>query len=467
MMMEKIVTGCKSPGVYTLALLILYVCLSVSCNKDSKGPGYEWEWDDKDTTVPASEKPIVLWIDAAANFPDFANSKENIRRDLKLAKNTGFTTIVVDVRPTSGDVLFQTDTEEQVRWLGAWLSSGYTRIERHADWDYLEAFTDIAGELGLEVYASINTFTGGNNTPAGTAGMLYREENKKVWATELLTENGIVNTMEINNSGARFLNPVNEEVQEYICAMLHDLAGYEGLKGILLDRGRFNNLYSDFSDYTREKFEAYLGESLSDFPASVMTPDIQAGNLPGELPKYFKPWMEFRAKTIRDFMEKARNTVKAVNNDLDFGVYVGGWYSTYYEVGVNWASPEYATSRHYPQWAGPKYGDYGYADLMDIILIGAYAAPDRVYGSAEWTVEGFCSRAVDLIKDEAVIIGGTDVGNGAWADSDIRTAKEGISNSVSVCTKVTDGYFLFDLIHLKLLPEKWEAVAEGVNRLGE
>lgn len=46
-----------------------------------------------------------------------------------------------------------------------------------------------------------------------------------------------------------------------------------------------------------------------------------------------KKWLEFRAKTIRDFMVKARAAVKGVNPDLKFGVYVGGWYSTYYDVG--------------------------------------------------------------------------------------------------------------------------------------
>lgn len=38
-------------------------------------------------------------------------------------------------------------------------------------------------------------------------------------------------------------------------------------------------------------------------------------------------------------MEKARAAVKSVNPSVKFGVYVGGWYASYYDVGVNWASP--------------------------------------------------------------------------------------------------------------------------------
>ena len=69
-----------------------------------------------------SEKPRFIWIDAAANFKDFANSKENIARDLTLAKNAGFTDIVVDIRPTTGDILYKSSVSgvQQVEWLGAW-----------------------------------------------------------------------------------------------------------------------------------------------------------------------------------------------------------------------------------------------------------------------------------------------------------------------------------------------------------
>lgn len=106
---------------------------AVSCGSDSKEP--EWEWPDPDPDPdpqPGVEKPRFIWVDAAANFPDFANSKENILRDLTKAKEAGFTDIVVDVRPTTGDVLFRTSVVDQVEWLGAWLPGGYSKVERTA-----------------------------------------------------------------------------------------------------------------------------------------------------------------------------------------------------------------------------------------------------------------------------------------------------------------------------------------------
>ena len=95
---------------------------AVSCGSDSKEP--EWEWPDPDPDPdpePGVEKPRFIWVDAAANFPDFANSKENILRDLTKAREAGFTDIVVDVRPTTGDVLFRTSVVDEAEWLGALL----------------------------------------------------------------------------------------------------------------------------------------------------------------------------------------------------------------------------------------------------------------------------------------------------------------------------------------------------------
>jgi uncharacterized lipoprotein YddW (UPF0748 family) len=449
---------------YFICCLILFIPLSVvsvSCGDDKKD--LDWEWGGNGGDEDESEKPRYIWIDAAANFPDFADSKDNIRRDLVLAKNAGFTDIVVDVRPTSGDVLFNTQKEQQVEWLGAWLPTGYTRIVRTATWDYLQAFIDIGHELDLKVHAGFNTFVGGNVTSLGQYGMLYRNSSRREWATQLLTESGIVNTLNNNTTGARFFNPVNEDVQDYLIGLLEDLASYPDLDGIILDRGRFDELHSDFSDYTRGKFEAYLGYSVINFPGDVMNAGITAGNLPATLPVYFKQWLEFRAKTIHDFMEKARNRIKAKNADMSFGVYVGGWYSTYYGVGVNWASPGYDTAANYPAWAGSRYKDYGYADHMDVILIGAYASPTRVYGTSEWTVQGFCLNAKSRIRDDAFVVGGPDVGNGEWAIAGDNVVNRAITESVDAAINACDGYFLFDMIHLKQ-KNQWQYVKTGIDK---
>ncbi len=66
--------------------------------------------------------------------------------------------IVVDVRPTTGDVLFKTNLVDQVKFMYAWIGSNYTKVERTATWDYLQAFVDKARKQGLRIHAAINTF---------------------------------------------------------------------------------------------------------------------------------------------------------------------------------------------------------------------------------------------------------------------------------------------------------------------
>ena len=430
----------------------------------AEGPSSDFPSNPPVEEVPSSEKPCFIWIDAAANFPDFANSQANIIRDLTKAADAGFTDIVVDVRPTTGDVLFKTDACNQEEWLGAWIDGVYTKVERTATWDYLQTFIDEGHKLGLRVYAAFNTFPGGNSTSLGNEGVVFRDEKMKNLATILNTSNGLVSILETSNS-AKFFNPVHPDVQSYLISLLEDLAAYEDLDGIILDRGRFDGFQSDFSDYTREQFEGYIGRTLQNWPGDVL-PAGHSSGVPDPEPTYFKQWLEFRAKTIHDFMETARTRVKAVNPDLDFGVYVGGWYSTYYDVGVNWASPSYNTSRYYPKWASENYSKYGYADHMDVMLIGAYANPGAVNGSNEWTMEGFCSQAKQKTAGgPRICAGGPDVGN--WDTSDNYTQEEenqAITKSVTACANACDGYFLFDMIHLKQA-DQWSYAKAGIEQL--
>lgn len=412
----------------------------------------------------ASTKPCFIWIDAAANFPDFANDREKIVRDLEMAADCGFTDIVVDVRPTTGDILFRSDRCDQARRLAAYVGSEYKIIERTADWDYLQCFIDEGRKLGLNVYAAVNTFVGGNTTVLGDEGVVFRDGKMRKLATMVNTSSGIRSIMDCPNN-AKFFNPVHPDVQEYICSLLDDLAGYDGLKGIILDRGRFDSFQSDFSDYTRDAFETYLGREIQSWPGDVLPAGWTSG-VPDPKPLYFYEWLEFRAKTIHDFMVKARTRVKARNPDMEFGVYVGAWYSTYYDSGVNWASPDYNTSLYYPDWASAKYSDFGYADHMDVMLLGAYAAPVSVFGNTEWTMQGFCRLGAEKIMgDSGTVAGGPDVGNWDPEGKYSQTIEnQAITQSVKACADACGGYFLFDMIHLKMAAQ-WQYVKDGINQL--
>ena len=367
----------------------------------------------------------------------------------------GACTVIMDGRAVNSCCVFAIEadgsTVETIEGIG-------TADEPHP---LQQAFIDAGKSLDLRIHAAINTFTGGNQTLLGGAGVVFRDEAKRAWTTDLNLAGGITNIMSTSQS-AKFFNPVLPEVQEYLCSMLRDLAAYDGLAGIFLDRGRFDGFTSDFSNYTRKEFEKYIGQSVAGFPADIL-PAGHTSGIPSPVPVHMKQWLEFRAKVIHDFMEKARAAVKSVNPSVKFGVYVGGWYASYYDVGVNWASPNYDTSSKF-SWATKKYMNYGYADLMDQMLIGAYASPTRVYGTTEWTMQGFCLLAKERTMGACpMVAGGPDVGN--W-DADDKVPQEeenrAITASVAACINACDGYFLFDMIHLKKA-DQWSYVKTGID----
>ena len=131
--------------IHSVLCFMLVLMAYTSCKPEShEDIQNKWDWEKKKdpTPSPDSEKSRFIWIDAAANFPRYANSKENIQADLEKVKAAGFTDIVVDVRPSMGDVLYKTDAVDQVKKLDTWEGSTYTFYERTATWDYLQAFID-------------------------------------------------------------------------------------------------------------------------------------------------------------------------------------------------------------------------------------------------------------------------------------------------------------------------------------
>ena len=421
-----------------------------SCGDDNKTQWWDWgngneepKPDPDPTPDPDPQpgedtsKPRFIWIDAAANFSEFANSQDNIRRDLEKARNAGFTDIVVDVRPSEGDVLFKSSVAQEVKKLDWWSPTGYKFYERTADWDYLQAFIDIGHELGLRVNAAMNTMAGGCRYlyGLGEQGMLFREPDKKSWATTLWLDGKLVNAMDCDDDAyaTKFFNPANDDVQNYLLTIIGDLAKYD-LDGIFLDRCRYDGMASDFSDISKQKFEQYLGTTVSDFPACTES-------------TYFKQWLAFRAQVIHDFIVKARKAVKDRNPDLRFGVYVGAWYSTYYEYGVNWASPNYNAAADFSRWASEEWNRAGYADQLDYLLLGAYAGANSIYGTTEWTCQGFCQKAQKYLAGAVQFAGGPDVGNGTGFENGGQG--NAVRQSVDACINASDGYFLFDMVHVR------------------
>lgn len=457
-----------------LAAVLAAGLMSFCACSDDDGLKY-WEIEDDPTTQDVPLKPRYIWVDASSNSQDFFTDKSTIARDLALAKDAGFSDIVVDVRSTTGDLLYKSSHCQLVQSFNAWPIGGGNKKTFYYDgsWDYLQTFIDEGHKLGLRIHAGFNTMVGGTanggpidgNASINAAGILFRDPTKKEWATYRYNNGDPKNTLDLPEQTEKFFNPANPEVQEYLCNLLRDLAKYD-LDGIVLDRGRFNDLHSDFSDISRKQFEEYIGKKVTNWPQDILPAGSTNTTLGANYTQYTKLWLEYRAKVIYDFMDKARQAVKSVNPDIMFGVYVGAWYGSYYNTGVNWASKRFNAVATY-KWATAKYSEYGYAALMDHILLGAYANPKAVYGSNEWSMQGFCSQGKAKIGNDCpVVVGGPDV-DWRWTGSGAEYSKteiiDAIRQSVDACIYACDGYFLFDMIHLKIDPEKWDAVKKGNN----
>ena len=454
-------------NVKYLLIAAALVCGAVGCTKPETGFLWRDEWTDPEPTPkpdpepepkpdpepdPKPEikgKPRLVWIDAGANFNDYANSEAKIEADVKKIAETGFTHIVVDVRPTNTGVLFKSSTEPALKQVDAWLKSGYQWVKRTESFDYLQKFIDEGHKNGLKVFASMNTFVGGYSAyyGLGDSGILYDGMAKKEWASVVNTADGLKNTLDIEDNGTKFLSPANDEVQEYMLNLIGDLAAYD-VDGIILDRCRFDDygLQSDFSDASREKFEEYIGKKVGSWPSDIFAPGQK--DLGSPVTSMQQSWLAFRAKVIHDFMEKVSAKVHSVNSDCQFGAYVGAWYSSYYYSGVNWASPKYDPKAAGYRWANSDYKNYGYADHCNVMIIGAYAASDAIYGSVEWTMEGFCKRAADLFKGDVPYYGGPDIGNSTGFENGGQGAL--MPQIVDACIGSADGFFVFDLCHIKM-----------------
>ena len=434
-------------------------------NTNSGQEGTEDKEDPENQEQPSPEKKDakarLVWIDDAANFKDYAHSKKNIADDMARLKETGFTGVVVEVRPTTAGVLFNSDVEKPLKQVDAWVTGAYKWLKRTESFDYLQEFINAGKSVGLDVYAAINTMVGGKECPygLGTSGPLFDGSVDKSWATVINTKDGLVSSMDMG-TGTKFLNPANDDVVEYLLGILEDLAAYD-VKGIILDRCRYDDtdLQSDFSEVSRKKFEEYIGKPVGNWPGDIFAPG--ATKISSPITAMQRDWMEFRAKNIHDFMEKASDKVHSVNPNIRFGAYVGAWYSSYYMSGVNWASPSYNAGNMY-NWATAEYNQYGYADHCDIMLIGAYASTQSIYGSSEWTMQGFCQRAQRIFAGDVPFIGGPDIGNSTGFENGGQGKL--MPDIVDACINAsTEGMFFFDLCHIKMY-DYWDDIKKAFDQ---
>mgnify|MGYP002623076200 CR=1 FL=1 len=453
-----------------LTLILACFALLAACTAEDPH-NYKWReaWSETEAPVPPDPsgpftpeikgKPRYVWVDAAANYQYYANDAAYIAEDCRRIADMGFTDLIVDVRPTSGDVFFQSTVAPPCTKVAAWVNGRYKFVERTATFDYLATFIEAGHMAGLRVNAAINTMVGGYHSSIGDVGMLYDTPARKTWCSVDNLAGGLTNAMDDPDYGPRFLDPANPEVQEFLLTLLGELAAYEGLDGIVLDRCRYddNGMDAGYTDAAKTAFAAYLGEVPSAWPVMPRGQNYVSG--PSTLQKN---WLTFRCKVIHDFVAAAADKVHAVNPDVRFGVYVGAWFSDYYTSGVNWSSPNYnvkANESSY-KWVPNNYQKTGFADLLDFIFLGAYAGTGGVHGSTEWTMEGFAKLGAKRLSGDVPFAAGPDIGNGSGFENGHQEAL--IPDIVNTMLGASDGLFIFDLCHIRMF-DYWDAFKTGID----
>jgi uncharacterized lipoprotein YddW (UPF0748 family) len=243
---------------------------------------------------------------------------------------------------------------------------------------------------------------------------------------------------------AAFVNPIHPDAREYLLRIVDELVSGYDLDGVVFDRMRYASLQSDFSDFSRQKFEEYIGQKLIRFPGDVFAFDANPGRGLVRGP-YFKQWLEWRARNIRTWLEQASGIVRAKRPQAKVGVYVGSWYSTYYTVGVNWASEEFTPGY---DWMSPTYNSTGYAHLLDWVTTGCYhpiATREQARNAGlddSYTVQAAAELSTRAVGDVAFVYAGLYV-------LDYKTSPEAFREAIQAARKYSHGVMLFDLVHIE------------------
>jgi len=408
-------------------------------------------------TSETVQKPSIVWIEVGANFTQYGNSKENIAADCKRIADMGFTHVVVEVRPTSGNVLFKSEVAPALTQVARWTPEGMRYFPRTEDFDYLEAWIESGHAAGLKVLAGVNMMVGGFKCEAGDIGMVYDRPERKSWcAVDLLPDGTLVNQADnAATVGGRFLDPTNKEVQAFLLELLKEVSAYNGLDGIVMDRCRFDDYAMDagYTEAAKKQFAEYIGRQPERWPVFTEPGHIFLDKTPDALETQ---WLTFRCKVIHDFVSDCADAVHSVRKDLPLGIYVGAWFSEYYRSGVNWTSPKYDLAKEEPtfSWATPEYQATGFANLVDFMILGAYCPAANIHGDTEKTMEGYAKLGRKRLCGDVPFAAGPDIGN----EKGFETGdKAGILPEIKeTILKEADGFFLFDLCHIRAF-DYWDA----------
>jgi uncharacterized lipoprotein YddW (UPF0748 family) len=385
-----------------------------------------------------NQKHNIMWVEQFVNAKAL-NSVEKMELMINTAKEAGITEFAIDVKGCEGFTAYKKATLSNAPYMTFTVDP---KKQVEMDIDFLEEFIKISHKFDMKVYASINFFVEGNIS-TGDYAINVPEEHPD-WAEILQApeDAGELKSVLETKKDAMLLyvNPANDEVQEYQLKRAEEvLMNYE-IDGIIMDRARYDNQYADFSEVTRKKFEAYLEEKnkkLKNWPGDAYSIKSDGVMVLGE---HYYEWITFRSSVIQGFSNKLRALVdkyrECTNRDIKLAAYVGSWYEIYYQNGVNWADESFVYNErlNFPaeQLYTRDYAKTSYIKNIDFIMIGCY------YDTKE-QIEKYVTLGNILLNNKIDLIGSISL-------PDLKTEEE-LKDGFKATYDNSDGTMIFDLCY--------------------
>jgi uncharacterized lipoprotein YddW (UPF0748 family) len=390
------------------------------------------------------KETTILWVDFIANA-DYLATLENQKTFMENAKNAGVTRLVIDAKIPFGQVTYPSSIASHV----SSVQDGRYDVWRGRN--FLQEMLELGHQEGFIVLANLDVFAEGEK--AAGEGVAYE---KKEWQTifyqyDSSRKQGEFVAAEDSSEYAVWVNPILPEVEDYELSILQEVVENYDVDGVVLDRCRYPNVYGDFSDFSRNRFEDFLGEKLKNWPE-----DILSFSTEGELARgtYFNKWAEWRAGNITEYVKKAKEIVKKRNPNLLFSIYVGSWHPLYYHEGVNWGSntfqPDY-------DWTSETYHVTGYGDELDFIMTGCYyqdVTKDEAIANqkpADWySVEGGIEVSLKALNGKTPVVASLYL-------KDYENNPAQFLKAIEMCKERSAGVMLFDTSHFNSF-QWWDLV---------
>lgn len=342
--------------------------------------------------LPEPSPEVYVTIAADANFVRFSNP-DSIRWYLDRCRESGFNHVVLDVKPVYGKVLYYSQYIPYLDYI-----EGVTEQPLGRDWDYLQFFIDECHKRDMRLSASFSIMPCGS--PYWQRGLCYQDSVYDPWLAIEQRRDGSMHDMRDTRKAAAFLNPAMPAVQDYALKMIMELVNKYDIDGLSLDYCRYPDEESDFSDFSRQAFEQYIGQKVENWPADVFSYDADGNRVDGPL---VNRWWTWRAKVISDLVHRASDSIHAAKPNVDVEYWAATWIHAIHRNGQNWASPKSQWSMAY-SFGSPEYQATGFAPYLDVFAAGAYL--ERVHGADDnESIEYAYNRADTLLHGDCKLVG--------------------------------------------------------------